>query len=629
MAWPRSMPAPAQRSMGSRADPAASVSAAGLAMAVLLALAPFEFRETTPLLGLQLSLPEMLAGVALLAGALALHRLGWLRPKLADHSGRRLELVPMFVLLAWGGVHLASAAWAPADPTTHVAVHGYVAKVALRAVGGVLLALVAWRLAALPEFRRRMALGLLAGLAAVTALGVCERLIGRDFEPVLQYFRDEPTWMLGEQRLSTVFYHANTQAAYFELTAPFLLVLAASPRRPGWQRLGLAAWLVVDAILLSLTYSRAGLLAAVAGTCVVLLATRRAARPTLVWLAGLYVLAVIGAYVANPEMRARVGLTDRSYRATYEFAAPCLAHAGQVIDLPVEVRNRGEWPLSNRQAPGKLIHRWLTLGGVPVDNRWAGEPLPAMPPGARTVIHVQARLPAQPGAYALVVDVQRDQVLRISALGNPLGLVQCIAAPKDVDLAEYAAPGALPPMDTSAVASVRHLELVRPQYWRAALLLFERRPWLGWGDDRFRMLYHEYVPYEAYDERARAHSWLLETAVDLGLLGVVVLLGLVWVLGRAVFRLVRRGQLAADGPALAAAAAVVGLAVHMQVDYFLAYTQVAMLFWPLVGLLCGAADKFQGAELPGLSTAEVHRGRTEPQPHRAAAETQSPAAGPP
>ena len=562
----------------------ASVSAAGLAMAVLLALAPFEFRETTPFLGLQLSLPELLAAVALLAGGLAVHRLGGLR-------AQRLELLPVFVLLAWGGVHLASAAWAPPDPTTHVAAHGYVAKVALRAVGGVLLALVAWRLAPLPGFRRRVALGLLAGLAAVTVLGVCERLIGRDFEPVLQYFRDEPTWMLGEQRLSTVFYHANTQAAYFELTAPFLLVLAASPRRPTWQRVGLGAWLVLDAILLSLTYSRAGLLAAVAGTCVVLLATRRAARPALAWMASLYAVAVIAAYVANPEMRARVGLDDRSYRATYDFTAACVGHAGQTLDIPVEVRNRGEWPLSNRQAPGLLIHRWLTLDGTPVHDRWQREALPEMPPGARVQVRVRARLPAKPGAYALVVDVKRDRVLRISALGNPLGLVQCIAAPPDRNLAEYAAPGALPPLDTSAIASVRHLELQRPQYWRAAMLLFERRPWLGWGDDRFRLLYHEYVPHEAVDERARAHSWLIETAVDLGLLGVAVLLALAFVLSRAVFRLVRRGELAADGPSLAAAAAIVGLAVHMQVDYFLAYTQVAMLFWPLVGLLCGAAAR--------------------------------------
>lgn len=575
----------------------ASIRAAGLAMAVLLALAPFEFRETTPLFGLQLSLPELLAGAALLAGVLALKSLDRLRIAWPRNVLEHREAWPARALIAWGLVHLGSVLWAPPDPTSHVSARAYVAKFALRAVGGVLLALVAWKLADQVRFRRHMARGVLIGLALVTILAVCERMLGRAFEPWLQYFRDEPTWMLGEQRLSTVFYHANTQAAYFELTAPFLLVLAASTDRPMWQRVGLGAWLLLDAVLLSLTYSRAGLLAAVAGALVLLASARpgrldsQRKRPALAWLAGLYALAVVGAYVANPDMRARVGLTDRSYRATYTFQKPCVGHAGTVIDLPVLVRNRGEWALSNRQAPGTLIHRWLTLEGEKLPGRWQRDPLPDMPAGSHTVVHLHARLPEKAAAYALVVDVNRDEVLRISALGNPLGLVQCIAARADEDPAQFAVPGPLPPLDTSAVSSVRHLELERPQYWRAALLLFARRPWLGWGDDRFRLLYHEYVPHEAFDDRARAHSWLIETAVDLGLLGVVILLGLAAVLGRAVARLLRRGERAVDGPSLAAAAALTGLAVHMQVDYFLAYTQVAMLFWPLVGLLCGAARR--------------------------------------
>jgi O-antigen ligase len=575
-----------------------AVRAAGLAMAVLLALAPLEFRETTPFLGLQLSLPELLAGAAAVAGLLAVKSLGWLKIRPARTVLEHHEAWPARALIAWGILHLASMTWAPPDPTSHASVRGYVAKFALRVTGGVMLALVAWKLSELPAFRRRMASGLLVGLAIITVLAVCERLLGRAFEPWLQYFRDEPTWMLGEQRLSTVFYHANTQAAYFELTAPFLLVLAASPGRPLWQRVGLGAWLVLDAILLSLTYSRAGLLAAVAGALVLVLAARpgktsgsQAKRPALAWLAGLYAIAVVGAYFANPDMRARVGLTDRSYQARYTFEKPCVGHAGTVIDLPVLVRNLGEWSLSNRQAPGTLIHRWLTLDGQRLPGRWVRDALPEMPPGSHTRIHLHARLPDKPAAYALAVDVNRDDVLRISALGNPMGLVQCIAAAPGEDLSTYAPPGALPPMNTSSIASVRHLELERPQYWRAALLLFARRPWLGWGDDRFRLLYHEYVPHEAFDERARAHSWLIETAVDLGLAGVAVLALLAFVVGRAGWRLMRRGEREVDGPSLAAAAALTGLAVHMQVDYFLAYTKVAMLFWPLVGLLCGAARR--------------------------------------
>ena len=119
-------------------------------------------------------------------------------------------------------------------------------------------------------------------------------------------------------------------------------------------------------------------------------------------------------------------------------------------------------------------------------------------------------------------------------------------------------------------------------------MLFARRPLLGYGADRFHLVHRGWVPDSGYDERARAHSVGAETAVDFGLLGIAVLLALVWVSGKRLWQILRRGVLPADAPALAAMAALGGLAVHSQVDYFLAYTQVAVFVWPLLGLACGA-----------------------------------------
>jgi O-antigen ligase len=96
------------------------------------------------------------------------------------------------------------------------------------------------------------------------------------------------------------------------------------------------------------------------------------------------------------------------------------------------------------------------------------------------------------------------------------------------------------------------------------------------------------VPDFGYDERARAHSVAAETAVDFGLLGLAVLVALVAVSARRLWQVLRHATVAHDAPALAAMAALGGLAVHLQVDYFLAYTQIAVFVWPLLGLACGA-----------------------------------------
>ena len=564
------------------------IAAAGLAMAALLALGPLEAREAgLHVGGLLVSLPELLSAFAVSVAAVA--ALAAYTPP-ADLRQHRARLLVPAAFALWAAVALCSVVWAPAD-------RGHVFKYGLRVTGGALLAISAFWLAPHVAFRRRFTVGVVASLAILTLLGTAERLLGRSFEPFLKLFRDEPTWMLGEQRLTTVFYHANTCAAFFELTAPFLLLAAAARGQKPLRRALLLAWLLAVAVLLSLTYSRAGLLAGMAGAVLLAYAARAVRdRRALLVVAIAYAVCVAGAYGANPDMRHRIGLTERSYRATYKAKTPCIGHAGQPLSLQIAVRNRGEWALSNRQAPGSLLTTLLTPEGRRVGD-WHQTPLPDMPRGAKLAVNVGLALPRRPGKYLLAVDVARDEVLRISALGNPMAYLKCLVAPPGADLARLRPPSLAGdrPLDASEVAAVRRLELERKHYWWAAWQLIQEHPLLGLGADRFRLEYQRFVPAEAYDPRARAHSIVVETAVDLGVPGLLALLFLATVLLGSAWVAIRRGWRChgdaapgGDGAILAAAAGLCGFLVHSQVDYFLGYTQIAILFWPMAGLLSGA-----------------------------------------
>jgi len=403
----------------------------------------------------------------------------------------------------------------------------------------------------------------------------------------LVQFRDEPTWMLGEQRLSTVFYHANTCAAYLEITAPLLLVAAAAPGQKRWIRIVFVLWAATVAVLLSLTYSRAGLAAGMVGALTLAWAARWQEQSRL-WrgIAVGYALLVLGAYAANPDMRARIGLDERSYRPQYHWLAGCVGHTGDRLQVPLQIRNRGTWDLANRQAPAHVVHTWLTRSGHQLLDAWDYTALPDLPAGATVTVAVPLNLPSRPGEFVVAADILRDRVLRISGVGAPLALLNCTVVAADQPLP--------PPSDQAldisrfdAVRAWRGLDLERRHYWRAAVLLWERKPWLGWGSDRFALIHREYVPSQGYDPRARAHSIVLETAVDLGLLGVAVLVLLLVTMATAV-RLAFRQRWGSDrGAALAIAAGLCGLIVHSTVDFFFAYTQIAVVVWPLIGLLLG------------------------------------------
>ncbi len=568
----------------------------GLAVGLLLCLGPLELRDGLPLGPLKLTTTELLAAMAASVGAVSLLR-GWRQRTLAFPPAA-VARWPVLALALWAAVHLASALWA--EPPRFEAL-----KAGMRVAGHLGLAALVLLHAGEPAFVRRLRVGALAAVGVIAAMGVCERALGREFEPVLLQFRDEPTWMLGEQRLATVFYHANTCAAFFELMTPVVLVVALTQQgMRRWLWFSLAG---VGALLLSVTYSRAGFGAALVGAAVLAWSARLPDAPRWTRRAAIgWWALVLFAYVANPDMRARIGLDERSYRPQYKFIKGCTGYPGDVVQVPLHIKNRGAWALSNRQAKGAAIHVLLDWRGKKTAQGWTWTALPDLPPGAETVVQLPVTLPGPPGDYVLVVDIMRDEVLRISGAGAPLAFVGCGVYERGAQVQ----PGSVAPVMPASLDAVRvsrMLDLERRHYWRAAILLWERRPWLGWGSDRYHSVHREYVPNAGYDFRARAHSIVLETAADLGLLGLAAL-------GLLLMTLVRTARLAwrhgwrDGGLAIALCAGLCALGVHSMVDYFLGYTQMAVVVWPLIGLLLGLGVNAQVA-----SARQKHGVADEPQ----------------
>ncbi len=553
-------------------------NAAGLAMMLLCMLAPLELRvATASAAGLAVSAIEVLAALTIGLGGLAV------MARAANEPGTlRFLLRPAPVaLFLWAGVHVASAGWTTGEPIMAL-------KFGLRVTGGAALAIIACLLADRPRFRARLRLGLLVGLGLLTVIAAAERLVGQPMEPFLRLFRDEPTWMLGEQRLSATFYHANTFAAYLELTLPFVLLLTAAgsaTRASRWLRW---TWLLACGAMLSLTYSRAGLVAGIIGAVALWIAARRQpGRQSLARVAAIFAVGITLAYGANPDMRARFGLEERTYKVRYSFFAECIGHVGEMVRIPMRISNIGQWPVSNRQAPGQLAHVVWSGESSPEPSAFRYYSLPDLNAAERHELDVHIRLPERAGLYTTLFDIRRKGILWIGSAGSPIGRLPCEARPADVDLVGPWDPGpdAGLGQDRDIRFQRRPLELSRLHYWQTALRLFQAHPWLGIGADRFRFAYKEQVPPRAWDERARAHSLVMETAANLGLLGLLALGLLAGVVGRALFeRLWRRDR--TDDIALAASAAVLAFGLHSLVDYFLGYTQILLIAWPVIGLVC-------------------------------------------
>jgi O-antigen ligase len=147
--------------------------------------------------------------------------------------------------------------------------------------------------------------------------------------------------------------------------------------------------------------------------------------------------------------------------------------------------------------------------------------------------------------------------------------------------------------------------------WTAALAMLRDHPWLGIGLDNFLYRYQlQYMLPEAWAEPniSHPHNWVLQFWLDLGLAGLVALLGLLASFFWLAFRLARATgcrALAPPAPAhcerspllLGAFASMAGWLVHGAVDnsYFLV-DQSFLFWWQLAIVEIVARDQSQASE---------------------------------
>jgi hypothetical protein len=530
--------------------------AAGTALAVLMAVLPFEPRRPTlDLAGLRFTLLELIA-----AGVL---------PMLAWSARDRLRALirrppwPLALLAAFAAVHVASAAWAPA-------MRGDALAASLRMVAAASFAVV---VAASTADTTRPALPAL-GLASlvVALLAILEGAGAVFLDPMLDLFRSGPSLIEGARRAMAGSEHPNLAASWLMCG----IVLVAARSRAAIVTAVLA--IVLSAGLLS-TYSRGALAAAVLTLGALALVDRRAdgrvAAPRLVLGA---LLATTTAFLlAHRTHAVRLGLSGpqppaSGWSARYDAPeVPALAPAERRT-VAVRIANAGTrtWP------PVRMVARWYdprrrTLRDEP--GAWVATP---MPPGATETSTLEITAPEEPGAYVLAFDLYLVEDARTSRWFRDLGVPPVLRG--------VGVGGAVPP--ASPFIPDGAYRPGRRETWRLALSMWSEHPWLGIGSDGFRRLKGTRGGASFSNRETSTDNAYVEAAVDTGVLGLAAFVAC----GAAALLAAWRARRVADD-AWAVAGLLAALALQGLTEHVLAFTGHYLLF----GFLVGAAARFSRA----------------------------------
>jgi len=121
----------------------------------------------------------------------------------------------------------------------------------------------------------------------------------------------------------------------------------------------------------------------------------------------------------------------------------------------------------------------------------------------------------------------------------------------------------------------------RRELWSCATEVFERRPVAGVGAGNFADAMSTCTGPVARLPRSNANNWYLETAADLGAVGIIMLAGFLLPQLRAVRAAVADG----DPIALGGLAVLVAFALHGFVDDVMPYPKAALTFFALLALI--------------------------------------------
>ncbi len=547
---------------------------AGLAALTILAgLLPFELK--TPIVSLG---PFSITSVEL---ALYLTLLIW---AVSRAITRRTRWTPAHrAVVAWAAVIALSALLAPFERDAAL-------KFALRSLGGCALFFAAADWATTPHRAAQVMLAIAAGAVGSAAAALAEVWLPGAAAALL-IFKTQTTVIGSFVRAGGTFQYANTATMYWEAALPLALAcgvayaLNRTHARTRW--IGAAAALVlIEAIILSA--SRAGLIvAALALVGLIGMARRPQSALHAPAAASLIALAILGLvnFAASPllALRLRTESDVTWYRAAYRIAlaSELRVEAGQTITLSVTVRNDGAltWPAAG-DYPVFLSYHWYDPASdkVIIFNGLRTALPEDVPPGTEVALAGRVIAPGKPGWYVLQWDMVHEDVIWFSAKGHETGDVSA----RVTRGTSGKSPPPLPPNDRVAPSLP-----ARGDLWRAGLRMWLERPLLGVGPDNFRHVYGPYLGHTQFDDRIHANSLYVETLANLGLLGMLALIGLVVALARTAHTWRAEPNPQARVLAIGLLVALATFFAHGAVDYFFEFTPTYGVFWLLAGVAAG------------------------------------------
>ena len=508
-------------------------------------------------------------------------------------------------------------------------------KFALRTWSGVFVFFATRTLARSPSIARGVQRALVAGALLSAASAVVE-FFAPSTASLWKVFREEAFRALGVPRPCGVFGYPTIGAMYWEAALPLVVVMpfatwlrkkqtaevaiaTPTPRRLATQTsLCIAGCtLLVGAIFVSAT--RSALVGSTAA-CLALLGlgwgsgvrVRRTVVAILTVLGGVWLLAL--GLAASKTLRggeARWWPDELLYQAHYAVGqVPDRVRVGESFTVPVTLQNVGtaQWRASGTR-PVHLAYHWEPLARAITREDLEGvrTTLPRdVPPGDAVDVVSEVRGPSTSGTYRLRWDLVHEGEAWFSDMGNPTPETVVDALPTS---------DGVPPPKAEELPPPTFIPPPRAACWRAALLLWRQRPFLGIGPDNFRRRYQEVVarspsgePYG--DPRIHANSLYLETLCDLGLVGVASLASIVL----ALIALLRGHTAAGRLAGIASGIGVATFFVHGLVDYFLEFTPLFGLFWILLGLTAAGVQecKARDAPAPGCGVPEDVTSRLTP-----------------
>jgi hypothetical protein len=376
----------------------------------------------------------------------------------------------------------------------------------------------------------------------------------------------------------------------FALVLPLLLV--AIEQRRAAVAVGTAVLLVGILQAISLTFTRAGLLATFSSLAIVGAFRYRTSgwERGVAMVAALTVLAVIMPFSSRSSEAVALRFSSEGqeawYRASIDAPSQLAVKTGETITVPLVITNTGlvTW-YPNGTSRSRLSYHWLLPDGDRIDG-WEGLrtdfPGPVAP-GQVVPLSAQVRTPNQPGPYRLMWDVEQEHRFWFSAESD---------AERYITATEVSGPALGPdgPRVTLPDRGAR-VHPSRAVFWKAAAQMTVARPLTGVGPDNFRLLYGDYASLRSADPRLNSHNMFLEVLAGGGLLGAAAFAWLLWRTGTVLRRAARAATgiwmpLAVSG----VAAACTAIAVHGFFDSFLSFTATYVLFAVTLGLAtsCGA-----------------------------------------